>query len=553
MQWVTPGSPRMVTRNEVFVPKTRVQRGNAKALTTAKIRSAKPTVGQNECLIKDVKQPLFLRLKWSRATNVQDRKLFRYWLFEVDGKRVPLGKCYVAPRGVKDDDDAADLATLIDAAEVARLTELAKSSGITLGQARRLCIARLAEHRAGITAGGGRRKYSDMTLLEVVDQHIYQTGGLQAKGRQAVQLRRNTVVTYELYRDLFIKGTRFATMKPILMDEDDARSLVDTVLNQAGKSKSTPGAAAKLTNLCAAAIETARTTKNDRHFNPFAALKEKDDYIRGIVHTARKGRALETDEIRGVWTALNSPHGVGSPVTARALMLMLVTGQRSREVTGLHRTEIKQHDDGSVWWHLPPERQKNITIDTPPADRVEHQLYLTELALRIIGTEEQYGAWIFPNEQDPKKPMDARSAAHLVNRKRGNKSKPDPLAAVKWTPNDLRRTVETRLDEPLDCPKKYYNAILNHNKDDIAKLYNMNEYLEGKRVWLQRWSDYLEELIGPEHTAVIRHTDEPKYDIAMLRKLVADGISYCKIAKMKGFGVAESRIRQLCKEHNIKR
>lgn len=494
-------------------------KGQAAVLYDNFVQTAMPRPGKTESLYRDAGRLLYLRVI-SGAKGIE-----RYWLRLITvgprkGKRATIAK-------VKD-------MSLAEARE-----EAAKVQPEDLPAPAPSIKSSVTDVEATLE----RKPFGEMTLLEVVDWHINQSG-----------FRKNTSDAYNVYRNMYINGSEYANSKACELEYEDAQKLIDRAMYHGHKT--TPGAAAKLANLCAAAYVTSKQGYKGRFYNPFQEVKDDREYVRKIVNTSELGRALDDDEVRAVWFALNSTtDGVGAPAVARALMFMLVTGQRSRECTALHERELKTAADGATWWHIPPERIKTITVDTKPESKREHILYMSPLALRIIGRVPGHK---FPGEEPhyvfegkkPGSPVNVGAAAHLVRRKRGTSAAPDPLGVTPWTPNDLRVTVETRLDKPLNCPANIYNAILNHSKDKIAKLYNMNEYLEYKKEWLIKWSDYLEELIGVGHTSKIRFVDQGP-DIERLQELVSSGTSNIKIAAE--LGVSETWVRKLRQQYNIKK
>ena len=63
-----------------------------------------------------------------------------------------------------------------------------------------------------------------------------------------------------------------------------------------------------------------------------------------------------------------------------------------------------------------------------------------------------------------------------------------------WTPNDLRRTARTIMEE-LGIPERHSEAVLNHALPGIKKVYNRYIYDKEKQKALKKWSDHLEKLI----------------------------------------------------------
>ena len=63
-----------------------------------------------------------------------------------------------------------------------------------------------------------------------------------------------------------------------------------------------------------------------------------------------------------------------------------------------------------------------------------------------------------------------------------------------WSPHDLRRTVRTGLAR-LGCPNEVGEAILGHSKKGIEGTYNLHTYDKECKIWLQKWADYLDDLL----------------------------------------------------------
>lgn len=232
-----------------------------------------------------------------------------------------------------------------------------------------------------------------------------------------------------------------------------------------------------------------------------------------LAKEAPKERALSNDEIAVLWSALmGNSELIMSDAMRRALLLILVTGQRPGEVIGLHSREI----DGE-WWTIPAERSKNGK---------SHRVYLTETAKALIGETVGY---IFPSPDREGKlarsiAVNALSFALRRNisgqsvrrdktkRRNGEaykrgpyKSKAAPVNANRlgldpFTPHDLRRTMATGLarigvrDETID-------AVLNHTKPGIVRVYNVHKYDDEKKAALLAWEEKLLGLTGKARVA----------------------------------------------------
>ncbi|TLM66283.1 MAG: DUF4102 domain-containing protein [Deltaproteobacteria bacterium] len=224
-------------------------------------------------------------------------------------------------------------------------------------------------------------------------------------------------------------------------------------------------------------------------------------------------RALSEDEVKAIWASLG-PANISDPVR-RALKLILVTAQRPDEVAGMHAGEI---DDR--WWTIPGERTKN-----GKAQRV----YLTNLALELIDGvkyvdpetgEEKSKTFIFPCPHKKKtQPIGrhALSKAILNNcpsgcmnncekcaieecKKDGRALKEkNRLGIPHFVPHDLRRTAATfmaqngELDEVID-------AVLNHVKQGVIKVYNTYRYDKEKQAALEGWERKLRAIVSNTKT-----------------------------------------------------
>lgn len=201
--------------------------------------------------------------------------------------------------------------------------------------------------------------------------------------------------------------------------------------------------------------------------NPFAGVSRSVQSVRPI----HRERTLSDTEIQTMWTAFTDPrNNPKSEVTRRALMLILTTGVRPGEATGMLHSEVQ-----GDWWIIPPEKSKNGK---------EHAVFLSSLAKEIIGEpfKKESTDSVFPGPKMVS--IGVVSLSHYVRKNE---------VVNGWTPHDLRRTCATGLSR-LGCPDEIIDAILNHTKTGVIRVYNRNKYLDEKRKWLQKWNDYLLDL-----------------------------------------------------------
>lgn len=225
-------------------------------------------------------------------------------------------------------------------------------------------------------------------------------------------------------------------------------------------------------------------------------------------------RALSEAEVKILWASLDRNDLNMSIEIRRALRLILVTAQRPGEVAGMHSTEI----DGR-WWTIPSERAKNGRT---------HRVFLTDLALELIGplevTDTETGetkprGYIFPTPIRKKdQPIGDTALPVAVGRNLaipltdkngkplytadGKTATENRLGIEHFTPHDLRRTAATfmakagEMDEVID-------AVLNHAKGGIIKVYNQYRYDREKQLALETWARKLKSIIAGESGKVV--------------------------------------------------
>lgn len=207
-------------------------------------------------------------------------------------------------------------------------------------------------------------------------------------------------------------------------------------------------------------------------------------------------RTLSEAEIKAMWDNLDKC--AMSDEIRRALKLILVTAQRPGEVIGMHSSEI----DGQ-WWTIPAERAKNGKT---------HRVYLTKTALDLVGPlqvpdkktgEMKAKGFIFKTPHTTKEQAMApqalivavaRGLAFPVLDEKGNQlytkeGKPateNRIGIDHFTPHDLRRTAATFMAE-MGTMDEVIDAILNHAKQGVIKVYNQYRYDKEKQAALETW------------------------------------------------------------------
>lgn len=237
--------------------------------------------------------------------------------------------------------------------------------------------------------------------------------------------------------------------------------------------------------------------------------------VKALAPNTKRERTLNETEIKTLWCALDSQNIAMSDEIRRALKLILVTAQRPGEVSGMHTNEI----DGR-WWTIPAERAKNGNT---------HRVYLTDLALKLIGdlsvTDPETGetkprGYIFPCPHKKKvQPTDSHALPVAVRRNLvwpitdktgkplyGRDGKPateNKLGIDKFTPHDLRRTAATFMAQ-MGYMDEVIDAVLNHAKQGVIRVYNLHKYDKEKQQALEAWELKLQSIVtGRDNNKVV--------------------------------------------------
>jgi integrase len=184
-----------------------------------------------------------------------------------------------------------------------------------------------------------------------------------------------------------------------------------------------------------------------------------------------RDRILDDEELKALYEYVRTNRSLFHDMVA----LLILTGQRRTEIGHLRWDEI---DDGQL--HLSEERTKNHR---------SHTLPLPPTAMHILETRESEGMYVFAGK-DPEKPF---------NGIRRVKEALDKAVDIEhFTLHDLRRTLSSNMAR-LGVPIHVTEKILNHQSGSfggVAGIYNRHSYLPEMKEALERYDEWLEELIA---------------------------------------------------------
>jgi integrase len=232
------------------------------------------------------------------------------------------------------------------------------------------------------------------------------------------------------------------------------------------------------------------------------------------VELESRERILSESEIRKLWTT-ELPKAAMSDEVKRIIKLLLLTGQRVSEVCGIIPDEIDGH-----WWTLPSERTKNGQT---------HRVYLTDTAIELLGTPINGYYFLSPvtktdAEDNPiYNHIDENAVAYAVRKNLKDYQPRRPIKGEKvcmvqvpeekkmelahFTPHDLRRTFSTFLAQ-LEFSDEVIDAVTNHKKQGVVRIYNRYKYDKEKQQALEAWEQKLISIITVDNGNSIAPTAE---------------------------------------------
>ncbi len=195
-----------------------------------------------------------------------------------------------------------------------------------------------------------------------------------------------------------------------------------------------------------------------------------------------RDRVLTTAEIIKFWRAADA---AGQPFDA-ALKLLLLTGCRLNEVTGMRREEL--NEDGTQWT-IPGTRTKNHR---------PHVVPLLPSARSLIARVGRIEGSDFVFTTTGQSPVSGWSKIKTrLDVAMGN--------LPHWILHDLRRTAATGMAE-LGVDPHIVEAALNHvsgAKAGVAGTYNRAAYAAQKKAALERWAAHIEGLVAGKRADVV--------------------------------------------------
>lgn len=215
--------------------------------------------------------------------------------------------------------------------------------------------------------------------------------------------------------------------------------------------------------------------------NPCIEIKEriKDSGIK--ITNSTRSRVLSEPEIRVLLHWLIDAKYL-SPNVKGVMQLSLMTGMRTGEVC-------------KIRWKDIDFRQETIYLAETKSGASRY-VQLSRQAIAMLEKQQKIGDYVFTSRNPQgvliKRPLDQKQLTQQLYYARTQDVKPD---IAPWAPHDLRRTVRTQLSK-LRCPREVSEAIMGHAKKGIVGTYDLHQYEQEAKEWLQVWCDRLDEIIA---------------------------------------------------------
>lgn len=232
------------------------------------------------------------------------------------------------------------------------------------------------------------------------------------------------------------------------------------------------------------------------------------------VELESRERILSEAEVRKLWMT-ELPKAGMSDAVKRIIKLLLLTGQRVGEVCGITPDEIDGH-----WWTLPPERTKNGQT---------HRVYLTDMAIELLGTPINGYYFLSPvtKTDDQDNPIynyiDENAVANAIRKNLKDYQPRRPIKGERvsmvqvpeekkmelahFTPHDLRRTFSTFLAQ-LGFHDEIIDAVTNHKKQGVVRIYNRYKYDKEKQQALEAWEQKLVSIVTVDNGKASSQTSD---------------------------------------------
>jgi integrase len=207
-----------------------------------------------------------------------------------------------------------------------------------------------------------------------------------------------------------------------------------------------------------------------------------------------RDRILTDREIRIFWKATEQFEYPFGPMWR----LLLLTGQRRQEISGMTRKELSLQSDKPVWT-IPASRTKNGETHVVPLSALA--MDINQSLPRIAGSQFCFtttGETHVTGYSRSKRRLDAAMLGIMREEATG-------AELPSWTLHDLRRTMASGMAK-LGINLPVIEKVLNHTSGSFAGIvgvYQRHEFAHEKRRALEVWASFIAGLVFDDARATI--------------------------------------------------
>jgi integrase len=327
------------------------------------------------------------------------------------------------------------------------------------------------------------QRQQQMTFAAVAEDFIREKLSGERKGRE---------IERDIRRDLIpIWGN-------LPISEITDESILDVIEL---KAKTAPAQARNLLGTVKRFFAWAKNSRNRRRYgvtiSPAADLKPAE-----VVGAKNAGNRVLSDlELFALWrAAMRTPYPIG-PV----YRILILTALRLNEVADAAWSEF---DIPGGVWIIPESRMKGR-----PGRARPHAVPLTDDMLALFEKLPHYsrGDYVFSTmfgatpvwmTTKVKDRIDTRILRTLKALARCRGEDPSTVKLAHWTNHDIRRTVRSNFSR-LKIAEEVREALMAHARPGLKGVYDLHDYLDGKREALELWAARLRAIAVPSPANVV--------------------------------------------------
>ncbi|KLV09716.1 site-specific integrase [Photobacterium ganghwense] len=215
----------------------------------------------------------------------------------------------------------------------------------------------------------------------------------------------------------------------------------------------------------------------------YATSRALDDLV--VTDVGKKqqkiDRVLTDQELGDVWNLFQNERYL--PYYRNLIRLLMVFGARTQEV---RLSKWDEWDFERLVWTVPKSHSKTKNKITRP---IPEQLKPWLLELKATYKENDYVLGELKN------PEAVSQNGGQFWKRLGHKES--------WTLHDLRRTLDTRINDLGIAPPYVVEQLLGHTMPGVMAIYNRSQYLPEKAEALNKWIEWLELISTQPHNVVL--------------------------------------------------